>query len=262
MYDMMLLQQASMYKLTERQDRIASRDTLQDLFVELQTLIKPDITLEIGAMKAAFSCKMASAGITAYAFEANTYNFEKFKPVIDAKELPVKYIHRAICEVDGEVQFQLRSKVNGTEITPIKGNNSLMLRNTDLEDAEYNAVTVPASRLSTFLKTADLTKKTFSAWIDVEGALGRVIKGFDKSLQFCQSILVELEEVSYWQGQMLYLDAMSYFLSQGFVPVARDFESRHQFNVLFLSLAQLKNPKVRLALQYYFQGKLLNQTSE
>jgi FkbM family methyltransferase len=252
MYDLVLMQQAALVKIKDRADRRASRDALQGLFIDLQTAIAPQLTLEIGAMDAAFSRKMAASGITAYAFEANSYNFAKFGPKIAALGLPVHYTHMAICDVDGQVQFQLRKTVDGKDISPIQGNNSLMQRNKAMAEVEYETITVPACKLDTFLTSHDLGKKTFSAWIDVEGALSRVTAGFGAALRHCQSILVELEEISYWDGQMLYADAMDYFIGQGFVPVARDFEARHQFNVLFLAEKQMQSPKVRAALTKYF----------
>jgi FkbM family methyltransferase len=253
MYDVMLLQQAALFKLKDREDRHASRDAVQALFIALQEAIKPDVTLEIGALNAVFSSKMAENGVTAYAFEANSYNFKKFAPKIAATGLPVHYLHRAICEVDGHVDFQVRSVVNGKRKSPIQGNNSLMMRNAAMESAEYETLSVPASRLDTFLAENGLAGSRYSAWIDVEGALSRVTAGFGSALAGCQSILVEVEEISYWDGQMLYLDAMQYFISQGFVPVVRDFEGRHQFNVLFLAPEQLRNAKVRAVLLGYFQ---------
>lgn len=252
MYDIMLLQQAALFTIKDRADRRASRDALQTLFIDLQGAIAPDITLEIGAMDAQFSRTMAARGVTAYAFEANSYNFAKFSPNIAKLGLPVHYTHMAICELDGEVQFQVRKTVDGKNVSPIRGNNSLMKRNEAQGDVVYDTITVPACKLETFIKTQDLGAKTFSAWIDVEGALSRVTAGFGKALGKCQSILVELEEISYWDGQMLYPDAMDYFLAQGMVPVARDFEARHQFNVLFLAAEQMKSPKVRAILTRYF----------
>lgn len=254
MYDLLLMQQAGMTKIKDRADRRASRDALQGLFVDLQKAIAPEITLEIGAMDATFSRTMAGMGIPAYAFEANSYNFARFGPKIQALGLPIHYNHLAICELDGEVQFQLRKEVGGKEISRIQGNNSLMLRNKDMGEVTYETITVPAAKLDTFLRTHDLHQKTFSAWIDVEGALSRVTAGFGNAFAKCQSILVELEELSYWDGQMLYGEAMDYFIAQGFVPVARDFESRHQFNVLFLAPQQISQPKVRAALVGYFSS--------
>ena len=253
MYDLMLLQQASLFSIRNKADRYASRDVLQRLFMDIQADILPEITLEIGAMDARFSKAMAGKGTTAYAFEANTYNHQKFLPEIQASGLPLHYVHTAICDTDGEISFQVKTKVDNKDVSPIMGNNSLLLRNQDTGDFEYETLHVPATRLDSFLKKNDLSKQTFSAWIDVEGALSIVTAGFGTALKNCQSLLVEMEEVPIWDGQMLYGAAMRYFLDQGLIPIARDFESRHQFNVLFVNPKWIEHPKLRFRFMKHFQ---------
>jgi hypothetical protein len=47
---------------------------------------------------------------------------------------------------------------------------------------------------------------------------------------------------------------MRYFSGQGLVPVARDFESAHQYNLVYLRKDTLARPDVRLALSRHPQG--------
>ncbi|MCX8508530.1 MAG: FkbM family methyltransferase, partial [Rhodobacteraceae bacterium] len=235
------------------EERRTSRDRLQALFYALQTAIKPDMTLEIGAFAAGFSTRMARAGIPAHAFEATPYNYKRFHDSLAALGLPLTYRNCAVSDVDGEVTFEIKTKVNGRDVSPDKGNNSLLKRSEEQGEIDYETVTVPSTTLKSFLAREKLTQKSFSAWIDVEGALSKVIGGFGTSLKNCQSLIVELEELPYWQGQMLFDEAMRWFIGQGFLPVARDFESRFQFNVVFVRPAQLKRPEVRLALAQHLQ---------
>ena len=128
-------------------------------------------------------------------------------------------------------------------------NNSLLPR--ENPDTDYETVTVPASRLDSFLAGNGLDGRTFSAWIDVEGALGKVTAGFGTALQSCLSLIVEVEEKRFWQGQMLVHDVMEYMDRQGMVPVARDFEYRHQYNLLYLRKDVLARTDVRMVLSHY-----------
>ena len=250
--DLVLLQQARSIDLGSPDPRTKSRDRLQRLFVELQKVIRPEVTLEIGAHAAMFSRRMPRLGAEAHAFEANPYTHQAFAPMLAKRAPDVRYRHLAISDVDGEVTFQVKESRAGIPVQKVAGNNSLMVRS-DAAFA-YEEVTVPSTRLDSYLKEQGLQDRQFSAWIDVEGALGRVTAGFGTALQSCASLIVEVEEVAYWQGQMLYIDAMRYFASQGLVPVARDFEARHQFNMVYLRGDVLVRPAVRQVLARYFKN--------
>ncbi len=249
--DLLLMQQAQRYSLDIKSERNRSRDDLQGLFADLQAVIQPQFTVEIGAFTATFSQLMAGMGITAHAFEANPYNYEKFRARIAASAPAVRYHHLALSDRDGEVSFHVKDTKGGQTIRKEAGNNSLLQRN----DASYGyeTVSVPATRLDSFLAANGLNQGEFSAWIDVEGALHQVTGGFGSALEHCLSLIVEVEETAYWKDQMLVGDAMRYFGAQGLVPVARDFESRHQYNLVYLRADMLGKPGVRLALTRFFQ---------
>lgn len=251
--DLGLLLQARGVDLDSREQRLRSRNRLQDFFQRMQQILQPEVTLEIGALKAQFSQRMARLGFEAHAFEANPYNHAVFSPFLKRRAPGVAYHHLAVSDADGEVSFQIKQSRDGKALSKVAGNNSLLAR-TDTSFA-YDSVTVPATRLDSFLTRSDLAGRSFSAWIDVEGALGRVTDGFGSALQSCLSLIVEVEEVRYWQGQMLVFDAMRYFASQGLVPVARDFESAHQYNLVYLRKDLLQVPAVRLALARHLQGE-------
>jgi FkbM family methyltransferase len=250
--DLTLMQQARGVDLSSVEAREKSRDRLQEFFRQLQRVLKPELTLEIGAHLAPFSQKMARLGFEAHAFEANPYIHSAFSDYLKRRAPRVNYHHLAVSDADGEVTFQVKESRDGRTLRKQVGNNSLLARS----DASYayESVTVPAVRLDSFLQRNALEGRSFSAWIDVEGALGKVTAGFASALQSCLSLIVEVEDESYWQGQTLYLDAMRYFASQGLVPVARDFEAPHQYNLVYLRKDMLQVPAVRLALVRHLQG--------
>ena len=250
--DLMLLQQARAYDLSDANARRRSRGDLQQLFYGLQKALKPQMVLEIGAYRAEFAVRMARAGIEAHAFEANPYNHRQFATEIAATGYPIRYLNCALGDQDGEVSFQIKRRVNGVDVDPGARNNSLMRRVKDFGEVEYETVTVPSVTLTTYLAQNGLTGKNYSAWIDVEGALGLVLAGVGAALNQCLSVIVEVEEVAYWEGQVLYAEVMAHFARAGFVPVARDFESRFQHNIVFLKTALLQTPAVRMLLAAHF----------
>lgn len=251
--DLMLLQQARGVNLGSREERLKSRDRLQGLFQSLQKMLKPELTLEIGAHAAPFSRRMARMGIEAHAFEANPYNHAAFAPHLRRRAPKVNYHHMAISDTDGSITFEVMASRGGKALNKVAANNSLLQRSN--ASLEYESVTVPSMRLDSFLTENALEGRSFSAWIDVEGALGTVAKGFGTAFRSCLSLIVEVEEITFWQGQMLYLDVMRYFSGQGLVPVARDFEAAHQYNLVYLRQDMLQRPAVRLALAGHFQSE-------
>ncbi len=250
--DLMLMQQARGVDLASREARTKTRDRLQEFFLRLQGVIAPKVTLEIGAHSATFSRKMARLGATPHAFEANPYNYQAFAPTIAKRSPAVRYHHMAVSDEDGEVTFQVKASRAGKPTAKVAGNNSLLVRNDAAFD--YEAVTVPATRLDSFLAAEGIDGQPFSAWIDVEGALSKVTAGFGTALQHCASLIVEVEQHEYWEGQMLVPDAMRYFASQGLVPVARDFEAQHQYNIVYLKPEILWQPAVRMLLAKHFEA--------
>jgi hypothetical protein len=60
--DLSLLLQARGVDLDSREQRLRSRNRLQDFFQRMQQILQPEVTLEIGALKAQFSQRMARLG--------------------------------------------------------------------------------------------------------------------------------------------------------------------------------------------------------
>lgn len=248
MQDLVLMQQARLHDLSERSSRRQSAAAVQTLFLDLQTVLQPQVTLEIGALFAQFSQEMSRRGAEAHAFEANPHTHGAFVRRLARRAPAMKYHHLAISDADGEAIFQIRRAASGRPMRKAT-NNSLLPR--EDPDTDHETVTVPASRLDSFLARNGLAEKSFSAWIDVEGALGKVTAGFGTALKSCLSMIVEVEEKRFWQDQMLVQDVMAYMDGQGMVPVARDFEYRHQYNLVYLRKDIFARTDVRGVLAQY-----------
>ena len=148
--DLLLLQTAAHYNLLNKKERTRSNEDLLSLFYMLQERIRPDLTVEIGAFNATFSVEMRRRGIRAIAFEANPYNYEHFRKNSNLVNIGVEYLHMAISNWDGHIDFHVQKIVEGEPVSSIRGNNSLMIRNQD--GVEYEQVSVPCASLASFLR--------------------------------------------------------------------------------------------------------------
>jgi FkbM family methyltransferase len=246
--DLMLMQQSRLHDVLSRSGKRHSAARLQVLFRDLQLVLEPELTLEIGAHAAPFSQEMSTRGIEAHAFEANPYNHQAYVGRLGRRAPGLRYHHMAVSDEDGEATFQIRKGEGGRALRKA-GNNSLLKRQSGGDN--YETVTVPSCRLQSFLAANGLEGRKFSAWIDVEGALGKVTAGFGTALQSCLSLIIEVEEKRIWEEQMLAFDVMRYLDREGLVPVARDFEYPHQYNMVYLRKDVVLLPKVRQMLTAY-----------
>lgn len=241
--ELMLLQTAVRYDLRQKAGRQRSCRDLRQLFLRIQRVIRPDIALELGAFRAEFSLAMARDGIPAHAFEANPHNHAASAPAIAATGLPVTYHNEAIGDRDGSISFRIKRSIAGRPVEPGVGNNSILRVARD--DIDYETVTVPCVTLDGFLAREGLAQRSFSAWIDLEGALGPLLSGAGRAFDNCLSLHVELEDRQIWEGQMTAPVAVAAFLDLGLVPVARDFERPLQYNMIFVRRGLLGHPDLR-----------------
>lgn len=250
LHDLVLLQQARGVDLASVEARHNSRDRLQALFVQLQKVLVPSFTLEIGAHAANFSQKMSRLGIEAHAFEASPHIHARYVQALAEKAPRLRYHALAVGDVDGSAAFEIKATHRDTPLKRTARTNSLLRRADPL--FTYDSTLVASTRLESFLRTNQLEEREFSAWIDVEGAFGKAAAGFGSALQHCLSLIVEVEELAFWEGQMLVREVMACLQGQGLVPVARDFEGQHQYNLLYLRPDLLQRAEVRAELAAYF----------
>jgi hypothetical protein len=58
------------------------------------------------------------------------------------------------------------------------------------------------------------------------------------------ALWVDVESVPFWHGLWLVHDVLAHLMDKGLVPVAHDFERRHQFNILLMSPQAMTLPDV------------------
>ncbi len=229
--ELSLLSTAAAYDLSKRSERKRSADDLAALFRHVTRALQPEATLEIGARQADYSIwatrKLPDARV--FAFEANPHNVASFGP--RCLEAGVDYRHAAVSETDGVIDFKLQLTRDGNDVPPTAGNNSLLTRESG--DIRYETVSVASTRIDTILAAESVTG-CLTAWIDVEGALHKVLPGWGGAVSQLQAALVEVEHIAYWSDQWLWPQVFDWFSDHGLAPVARDFEYGTQNNILLI----------------------------
>lgn len=188
------------------------------MFFDLQYMLRPTFSVEVGAYEAHFSRQMKESypPINAYAFEAAEANYRKFKHDLE-NAWGVNYIHSAVSNIDGHIYFNLQEGL--PEDVP---NNSVLPR----IGANNKQLSVPSTTLDTFFIDSGRMSPTDTAclWLDVEGAAGLVMEGGKRFLAQTTSVLVEVEHQYFWEKQWLSTQVHDFLLEQGFSFLARDYE--------------------------------------
>lgn len=243
--ELFLMSTASRYDLTKREERVRSVQSLEHLFFRVCRELQPDLFVEAGANDPETS-RRARKYINGriVAFEANPIAFEKF--VSDANTAKrVEYIHAALSDADGETTFNVRI----VDSEPVADGKSSLIREID-ETVEYQKFVVNAHRMDSYFPS-DSTGH-WVMWVDVEGASEYTLKGAAAILDRCDAVYIEVNDRPIWQDQWLAEDVINFLDDYDLVPVARDFQSRYQYNILFLKRRLIRNPRIRLFLIEYF----------
>lgn len=217
-----------------KEDRITSNKILVDYLFIIIDEINPTFSIEIGAFSAEFSKKIKNTypKIESYAFEANPYNFSYFLKEYNYEKNGINYINMAISDSNDEIEFKIQKEINGKEVNPVRGNNSIMDR--IQENTKYEILKVNSTSLDIFVSENKINLKNVILWIDVEGANEKVLKGCEKILDFVSIIFIEVEEKEYWEGQWLERNVYDFLTKRGFNLIARDGEYISQYNEIYI----------------------------
>lgn len=212
--------------------RKKSNVLLVDYFFELLNILQPTCSFEIGAFSAEFSRKLKSLypNILSYAFEANTYNHKYF--LQKHSFTGVDYINKAISDKDEKIIFNIQKTINGVEIDPIRGNNSILERVS--AGIEYEKVEVDAISLSSFVNANNLHRERIVLWLDVEGAIKQVLTGCSDVLNNVDIIFVEVEDIKFWKDQWIQEDVYKFLIERGYTLIAKDQEYLKQYNQIYI----------------------------
>jgi FkbM family methyltransferase len=181
---------------------IANKNIL-DLFINIQSVIHPDISIEVGAHDADFSKEMMSLDIDVFAFEASPYVHDRFKNDLNG----IKYINKAVSNTNKKIKFEIQLDSDPSTA----GNNSIKNRN---ESKDYSYIDVESISINEYFKDIPFSKGAL--WIDAEGASGEVLLGADKRFEDFGSIYIELEKRDFWKDAWQRDQAVDYLNNNGF----------------------------------------------
>lgn len=229
-------------KAAVQAQRRSSVNRLGSIAADIVTMLRPDTILEIGAHEGTFSMRVKEAlpDSRVVAFEGNPEVYAKYAECL--RRAGVEVHNLLVSESVGTS----RMNVPVTRQTVRSGMGSMLFDSRAEHHVEYD---VPTVTIDDFLRDADCTT---ALWIDVEGAVGQVLKGAKQSLQCCIAIFVELETAIRWPGQALAHEIVPVLTDAGFVPLLADNQREWQFNVMFVRPQALDDRDVIRACYSYF----------
>jgi FkbM family methyltransferase len=213
-----------------------SAEKLSSFFYAVQRILKPSVSVEVGANSAEFSKQIISTceGIRRWAFEANPYVYTTFSH--DVSSHNVQYLNLAVSDDCKDINFNIRVSHNDELLQPTMGNNSIHKRNE--ENSQYLEVVVKSVSLDSFFVDKKVLKPEdrVCLWVDVEGASKEVLTGAIKLLGFVDSIMIEVEHREHWLDQWLFSDVNKFLNDNGFIALVRDteYEEIGQNNVVYV----------------------------
>lgn len=244
--------QAALFNLPTRRNQHASRQRsalmLNELFFDLLEVVEPDLFVEAGAFEGSASLRAATVGSgpSVIAFEANPENYRHFTAAQEFEARGVTYLNYALTDQAGPITFHLEAH----EGSSILGYSSILERSDDAvwrPDTPTVPITVEGVRLDDHTPDAERV----AMWVDVEGATDKVLAGAPKRLAACDLMKVEVEDQAYWEGQPLSSDIIATMLDAGLIPVCRDIENAHQYNIIFASARLLRQGPAIAAIETF-----------
>jgi hypothetical protein len=110
-------------------------------------------------------------------------------------------------------------------------------------NTEDEAVSVTSVTLDHFLE--GIQEQSLAIWIDVEGAVDRVLAGAQSTMPKVQALICEVEDARVWQGQTMDTEIVSRFRYWQLVPVLCDCQKKFQYNLIMLKSCLLRNPDIQ-----------------
>ena len=245
--DLAMQATAVKYDLDDKADRMRSTRQLVRFFFHLVKVMEIDLFVEVGA-KDARSSRRAHRLLgdsRVVAFEANPYTYGKFAGANDGTG--IEYLNLAATDTPGPVTFHVLRDDDG--LPRSDGQSSILKRNRGRDvERGFEEVTVEGVRLDDFF--AGQAFESAAIWMDVEGACQFVLGGASDLLAATAVLIIEVEDRPFWgDDHWLRERVLSHLYDLGLVPVARDFEYEHQYNIVLVRASLLhSHPRLRLAI--------------
>ena len=229
--DILLLQM--LFDLSSMQGRQWSTQRITDFFINIQHLLPVQSIVEIGAHEAGFSLsvKKKFPQFNVFAYEANPYVYEKYINTPAIQNSAIHYEHLAVSNYDGDVTFHISNTIQAKQEAKDSKRHSILERKTNDSTTD---ITVKCNTLDTLFKNELSHNQGFSLWIDAEGATSLILEGAKNLLPHVYSVFVEVESQTKFKQQWNEKELCDFMLENDFLPIARDFAFRHQYNMIFV----------------------------
>ena len=234
-------------KTTPLSQRMPVTARLEEMLHGAIALIGPDLVVEIGAHEAGFSRAMKAAhpATPVIAIEANPRVFERYKK--DVSACGVAYLNLAVDAAAGQVSLFIPEVIAGREMPHI--NRMASLKQVQNPNSVMTEIIVEAVTLDSL--TVGIPCARACLWVDVEGAVDRIIQGGATTLRRTALFYCEVESGAVWKDQQLAGSIAAMMTAAGFSPIARDCQKWHQYNVLYARNDLLATPGLAdLVLDY------------
>lgn len=217
---------------------------LDEIFIKLITQTLPcNYFIEAGAFQGETSRLVQSLlpNAEVYAFEANKYNYDYFKPQFN--NCKVKYINVAISDKNDTVIFKVQKKLKGKPVDKIRGNNSILLRTE--KEVDYENIPIQSVSLDNYFKNKIKENDSVALWIDLEGVAYQALQGCLNILKQIYVIKIEVENYRYWENQKLDTDIIKFLNAHGFFEFVKDIETPTQYNIIFCKQNIIEDIKLK-----------------
>jgi hypothetical protein len=96
-----------------------------------------------------------------------------------------------------------------------------------------NSINLKSSRLDTLLQKNNIKPENYNHWIlDLQGAELLALKGAEKSLDFCNSIYIEVSKVNVYSGGVHWDDIKQWLIKKNFQPLSEP--TKDEEDILFV----------------------------
>lgn len=221
------------------------------LFVMLLRRLRPQMICDVGSADGQHAERFASFAPWArvVAFEASPVNMEFVQRNAAVRSGRVEAVHTAVADFDGTATFHVPDIPYGTEEVPDRGDpcRQSSIRERLQQRVPMREVTVPCTRLDTFVSQSDTMPESIALWVDVEGVAYEVLEGMASVHDRVQVVHVEVEDEPFWHAQKLRSDVESLLRRQGFRGLARG-SSTAQYDLVFVNERTLRAHPVLIRL--------------
>lgn len=195
-------------------------------FLKIVESVKATHSIEVGAFSAEFSKSVLKIYKYIYAFEANPYVFEKYKPTMPEQ---INYANLAISDKNEKINFYFKNY----EKSIVGQSNSIL----EVVKNKYlpRSISVDSASLDSLFP--DKPKNVI--WIDVEGANREVLLGSINLLENTKALFIEVEHKEIWGSQWTSNDVYKFLLAKGFSLISINIQDSHQSNSIYLKNDEL-----------------------